>query len=94
MVGTSLGVRLTIDAWGDDYERLRRYEEDLPTLFIVSEVTLIEAGGDGPPRFSAERASGVKCDRCWRYVPALSGEPGREGLCDRCVEAVGGPVRA
>ena len=94
VVGTSLGARLTIEAWGDDYERLRRYEEDLPTLFIVSEVTLIEAGGDGPPRFSAERATGVKCDRCWRYVPTVSGEPGRLGLCDRCVEAVAGPVRA
>ena len=49
VVGTSLGARLTIEAWGDDYERLRRYEADLPTLFIVSEVTLIEAGGEGRP---------------------------------------------
>ena len=80
-------ARLTIEAWGDDYDRLRRYAADLPTLFIVSEVMLIEAGGDGPPRFVAERATGVKCDRCWRYVPAVSAEPGREGLCDRCVEA-------
>ncbi len=92
VVGTSLGARLTIEAWGDDYDRLRRYAADLPTLFIVSEVVLIEAGGDGPPRFAAERATGVKCDRCWRFVPAVSAEAGREGLCDRCIEAVAGLV--
>jgi len=92
VVGTSLGARLTIEAWGDDHDRLRRYAADLPTLFIVSEVVLIEAGGDGPPRFAAERATGVKCDRCWRFVPAVSVAAGREGLCDRCIEAVAGLV--
>ena len=92
VVGTSLGARLTIEAWGGDYDRLRRYAADLPTLFIVSEVVLIEAGGDRPPRFVAERATGVKCDRCWRFVPAVSAEAGREGLCDRCIEAVAGLV--
>ena len=89
VVGTSLGARLTIEARGDDCARLRRYGRDLPTLFIVSDVTLIQAAGEGPPRFSAERAAGVKCERCWRYVPAVSSEPGREGLCDRCVDALG-----
>jgi hypothetical protein len=27
-------------------------------------------------------------------VPSVSAEPGREGLCDRCVEAVAGAVSA
>jgi isoleucyl-tRNA synthetase len=92
VVGTSLGARLTIEASGDDYERLRRYEADLPTLFIVSEVILLKGAGDAPPQFTAERATGVKCDRCWRYVASVSADPGREGLCDRCVNAVAGPV--
>jgi isoleucyl-tRNA synthetase len=92
VVGTSLGARLTIEASGDDLARLRRYEVDLPTLFIVSEVVLREGGGEGPPRFAAERATGVKCDRCWRYVPSVSSESGREGLCDRCVNALGAPI--
>jgi isoleucyl-tRNA synthetase len=94
VVGTSLGARLTVEASGEDYERLRRYEGDLPTLFIVSEVVLRKGDGAGPSRFVAERASGVKCDRCWRYVPSVSAEAGREGLCDRCVEAVAGAVSA
>ena len=90
VIGTSLGARLTVEAAGEDYERLQRYAADLPTLFIVSEVVVLQ-GSDGPPRFVAERATGVKCDRCWRYVPGVSSQPGREGLCDRCVDALGEP---
>jgi len=92
VVGTSLGARLTVEASGEDYDRLRRHQADLPTLFIVSEVMLRQSTRDGPPRFAAERAAGVKCDRCWRYVPEVSSAPGREGLCDRCLDALGEPV--
>ena len=37
-----------------------------------------------------ERAGGVKCERCWRYVPDVSSEPEWAGLCDRCQDALGG----
>ena len=43
-------------------------------LFIVSEVELrpapadVEAHGEAAPRITIERAGGVKCERCWRYV--------------------------
>ena len=94
VIGNSLGARLTIEAGGDDYERLRRYLNDLPMLFIVSEVELRTGPSDGPARFAAERATGVKCERCWRYVPVVSAEPGREGLCERCLDALAEPVRS
>jgi isoleucyl-tRNA synthetase len=94
VIGNSLGARLTIEAGGDDYERLRRYLSDLPMLFIVSEVELRRGPANGPARFAAERATGVKCERCWRYVPAVSAEPGREGLCERCLDALAEPVRS
>jgi hypothetical protein len=35
----------------------------------------------------AEKAGGTKCDRCWRYVPAVSSAAGREGICPRCEDA-------
>ena len=79
VVGTSLGARLTIEARGDDYERLRRYEADLPTLFIVSEVDADRSRRRRTAALRAERATGVKCERCWRYVPAVSAEPGARG---------------
>ncbi len=36
------------------------------------------------PAITIARASGVKCERCWRIVPAVSSEPEWAGLCDRC----------
>ena len=61
-------------------------------LFIVSDVT-VDAGpaeGADEMRVSVERASGVKCDRCWRYVTSVSSEPDWAGICSRCIEALGG----
>jgi isoleucyl-tRNA synthetase len=94
VIGNSLGARLTIEAGGENYDRLRRHLSDLATLFIVSAVELRQAAGEGPARVAAERATGVKCERCWRYVPAVFDEPGREGLCGRCVDALAEPVRS
>jgi hypothetical protein len=42
---------------------------------------------------AAGAARGVKCSRCWRFVDHTSTEPGREGLCDRCIEAMAEAVR-
>ena len=36
------------------------------------------------------RAEGHKCARCWRMVDTISSSPDTDGLCDRCVDAVGG----
>jgi len=77
---------------------LERYARQLPMLFIVSEVELrpaptdVEAHTEARPRVTVERASGVKCERCWRYVPAVSSDPAWAGLCDRCQEALAEPV--
>jgi isoleucyl-tRNA synthetase len=38
------------------------------------------------------KAEGAKCDRCWRYVPEVSQDGDRAGLCSRCVEALAEPV--
>ena len=64
----------------------------VPTLFIVSTVE-VEEGADGVPVvLEVGKAGGVKCERCWRIVPTVTNDPGREGLCDRCVEALAEPV--
>jgi len=67
-------------------------------LFIVSEVELrpapgdVGAHGEDRPRVTIERATGVKCERCWRYVPAVSTDPASAGLCERCQDALAEPV--
>ena len=68
---------------------LEGYRDLLPTLFIVSEVDLRAApeGTDGL-EVIVEKAAGVKCERCWRWVPAIRTEPDLAGLCERCVGAL------
>ena len=92
-IGNSLGARITIRAGSDDHALLERYRSDLPMLFIVSDVRLDPGSSGDPLSVVAGAAPGVKCSRCWRYVSHLSTEQGREGLCDRCIEAIAEPVR-
>jgi isoleucyl-tRNA synthetase len=42
---------------------------------------------EGSAVIETQRAGGVKCDRCWRYVPSVSDQD-PSGLCDRCVDAL------
>ena len=86
-IAANLSARVTVGSGGEAGSLLTQYAEFLPTLFGVSEVELT-AGDD----ISVERAAGTKCDRCWRYVPAVSADPQRTGLCPRCVEALAEPV--
>jgi isoleucyl-tRNA synthetase len=94
VIGNSLGARVTITAAGPIGALLARHRSYLPTLFIVSDVTLTAGspGGADEVRIEVEKAPGVKCDRCWRYVPSTRTEPDWAGLCDRCVDALAEPV--
>jgi isoleucyl-tRNA synthetase len=92
-IGNSLQARVTITASGDDLALLKRFEAQLPMLFIVSEVELAPGpGAEGGYRIAVARASGVKCERCWRYVPTVSSDPAHAGICERCEDALGEAV--
>jgi isoleucyl-tRNA synthetase len=41
-----------------------------------------------------EKAGGVKCERCWRFVPRTSTDPQTAGICDRCIDALAQPGQA
>ena len=87
-IGTSLGAHVTLRAGGSTGALLTDYEADLPMLFIVSQVTLEPAGSD-ELSVAVSRAEGDKCQRCWRIVPDVSRDPDTEGLCSRCIDALG-----
>src|SRR5262249_33275840 len=87
-IGSSLEARVEVAAPQPELELLKRYARDLPMLFIVSEVELRPAESDNVRRVTIGRATGVKCQRCWRYVPSISTDPASEGLCDRCQDAL------
>jgi isoleucyl-tRNA synthetase len=94
LIGNSLGARVRLSAKGPIGALLDEHRSDLPALFIVSEVALETAQPEAPDDVTVEvdRASGVKCERCWRYVPTTRTEPEWEGICDRCVDALAEPV--
>jgi isoleucyl-tRNA synthetase len=92
-IGSSLQARVVIAAPQAELSLLERYARELPMLFIVSEVELKtlhtdETGPDAAPVVTIERAAGVKCERCWRYVRSVSTDPTWAGICDRCQDAL------
>jgi isoleucyl-tRNA synthetase len=100
VIGTSLGARVVIAASGPVGALLESHRADLPMLFNVSDVelTLVAGSTEQDPAYTAnvhvevEKAPGVKCARCWRFVPSVRTEPDCAGICDRCVEALAGLV--
>jgi isoleucyl-tRNA synthetase len=97
-IGSSLQARVVLSVTDAELAMLEPHAAQLPMLFIVSEVELrpvpadVEAHAEAAPRITIERASGVKCDRCWRYVPAVSTERDWAGLCERCHDALAQPI--
>jgi isoleucyl-tRNA synthetase len=89
-IGSSLQARVVLTAGGEPLAFLQQYARALPMLFIVSEVDVRSAaeGSPGEIAIAVERAAGVRCERCWRYVDKVSSDPATAGLCERCQGAV------
>ncbi len=93
-IGSSVEARIVLHAEGALGELLRKHARELPALFIVSQVDLVEAVPEGAQalsgaagNFSAkvEPARGEKCPRCWTYSEAV----GKSGpVCERCQAAL------
>jgi isoleucyl-tRNA synthetase len=62
---------------------LAEYARELPGLFIVSQVELTDGG-----EITVERASGTKCERCWKYTEDVGSSPDLATICAACAEAV------
>ncbi len=83
-IGGSLEARVTIQASGDDLDLLRKYQDDLRYIFIVSHVELV----DGPQSITVSRAEGEKCERCWNYSTRVGESERYPTVCERCVTAL------
>ena len=96
VIGNSLSASVTLSASGPIAALLEQNRDDLPMLFIVSDLTLNIGSSDGPDdiRVDVDKAHGVKCGRCWRFVPSVRTEPDWSGICDRCVDALAEPVNS
>jgi len=85
VIGAPLEARVRLEADGSLLPLLQQYEAQLPALFIVSEVEL--AAGDAL-RASVSRATGVKCERCWKYTHDVGSDADLPSVCAPCAAAV------
>ncbi|MCX5894382.1 MAG: class I tRNA ligase family protein, partial [Proteobacteria bacterium] len=93
LIGNALEARVCLSAPRTLHAFLQTYEQELPDLFIVSQVALeMKEGGD---EFSLENliadmdiriteASGEKCERCWKYSSRVGADDKHPASCERC----------
>jgi isoleucyl-tRNA synthetase len=87
LIGAPLEARLLLSANGDLHSLLEQYAGQLPALFIVSQVDLDRASGEGL-RVKVERAAGQKCERCWKYTTDVGSHPKFPTVCKACGDAI------
>ena len=65
-IGNPLEARVVLHLDTQTFAALSAYEKLLPSVFLVSQVTLAEQGeGETANRVDVSVADGVKCARCW-----------------------------
>jgi len=89
-IGQSLDAKATITGSLSDPEfaRLKQYESDLPELFILSQVTVVEDATVTEITVEVAHADGVRCPRSWRWVPALVQTDTWGAVSPRCAKAL------
>ena len=85
VIGAPLEARVRLEADATLLPLLEQYAGQLPALFIVSEVEL--AAGEAL-RASVLRATGVKCERCWKYTHDTGADADLPTVCAPCATAV------
>jgi isoleucyl-tRNA synthetase len=87
-IGKPLEARVSIAADPHDFKLLNGYLEDLPALFLVSQVELKENAD--ATAYTVTPAIGAKCARCWLVRSCLESAM---QLCDRCLSVVKAETR-
>ena len=89
-IGQSLDAKLMITSSpsNPDFARLQKYASDLPELFILSQVVLVESTESAELNIEVAHADGVRCPRSWRWVPELVDTNGWGPVSARCAEAL------
>jgi isoleucyl-tRNA synthetase len=95
IIGSSLEAHVSLVALDEEYEFLKKYQDQLRYIFIVSQVTLEQThttrgAGKSSVDFSVivERAEGQKCERCWNYSTRVGESERYPTACERCVAAL------
>jgi isoleucyl-tRNA synthetase len=86
-IGANLEAKVHLKAGAGLLPLLYEYDAELPTLFIVSQVSL-EGHAEADLSVHVERAGGAKCERCWKYTFDIGANPQLPTICAACAEAV------
>jgi isoleucyl-tRNA synthetase len=86
-IGAPLEARVRLTADAEIYPLLERYAGQLASLLIVSEVELMNGASSGVA-VEVSRATGVKCERCWKYTHDVGADVDLPSVCGPCANAV------
>jgi isoleucyl-tRNA synthetase len=87
IIGAPLEAHVHLTAGPDLYNILAENAADLPGLFIVSNVDVSQQAADGLD-IRIERATGTKCERCWKYTHDVGSVAAFPTICASCAAAV------
>src|SRR5260370_14935406 len=87
LIGAPLEACVRLSANGELYTLLEQYADELPGLFIVSQVELDRAASD-ELGVKVERAAGIKCERCWKYTMDVGADASFPTICAACAKVV------
>jgi isoleucyl-tRNA synthetase len=87
LIGASLEAKVKLLMGSEQYALFKTIEEVLPSIFIVSQVELLEeeSGGLG---VRVEHASGAKCERCWNWSETVGHDARFPTIDARCVRQI------
>ena len=86
LIGSPLEAKITLYIQEDfEYNFLSKYLQDLPALFIVSQVELEKSD---KRTIEVKKADGNKCGRCWNWSKFVGTDKVHPELCKRCMEVV------
>jgi isoleucyl-tRNA synthetase len=83
IIGAPLEARVKLSA----DPLLSEYLDELPGLFIVSQVELLNHAAEGV-KVVIDRATGIKCERCWKYTEDVGSSAELPTVCAACASAI------
>jgi isoleucyl-tRNA synthetase len=87
-IGSSLEAKVMLAASGSALELLRKHQNDLRYVFIVSQVEVRDASEGESVSITIAKADGEKCERCWNYSTRVGESARFPTVCERCVAAL------
>lgn len=95
VIGASLDAKVQLFCEGELYDFVKSVEDELATVFITSQVEVVNGTGGS---FTGEveglsvtvlPAEGEKCNRCWSFSNTVGSNEHHPDVCARCAAVLG-----